>query len=104
MVFTFPEPITLAAGNFPVGTLGMSLPVTSRSNYIATEPIGVACFADVGTNLYLGHVHWASTTTVNLRAMLASGTYVSDFQLTGAGPFSWANGDIITGSFTYEAA
>lgn len=82
----------------------ISLPVTSVSDYTtAVSAIGSGIIEDAGTADWLGIPVWISTTTFTL---FTSNTSTDNriVRVTNAKPMSWANGDIISVTITYEAA
>jgi len=85
------------------GGITMSLPVTSTSTQYAYSAsllgIGAGCDVSPFTNYQLW-VLAASTTTVAFGYM-TSNRYQEIF---GTGPFTWTTNDVLTCSFTYEAA
>lgn len=84
-----------------------TLPVTAVSYAGSADvtPIGTArCFDTSATLVYNADIAWHTTTQAQLRFMLASGTYVSQFSNTGTAPTTWATGDEFGMHFTYEAA
>ena len=84
------------------GGCTMSLPKTSVSAQYdaAASLIGIGGMYDnAGTN-YFGWVSWKSTSTVGFGSLL-----VNRYQeIYAPSPFTWGTGDILTASFTYEAA
>lgn len=90
-----------------VGTsVQFTLPVTARASVynLDSHPLGNAMFLDTGVADYFGIVRPDTTTTAQILAFSAAGTYVSVTALGAAVPFAWANGDKISISGTYEAA
>ena len=100
--------IVHVAASFEVGSsttkgtiLAVNLPVTGHAdtqiNFIARATI-----AGVSTGLLYGLN--SSTTNIQLRAVLANGTYLTTGNITATVPATWATGDIINMSFTYQGA
>lgn len=89
------------------GDIIFTLPATAVS-YAGTAnvtPIGFARAYDVsGSLVYNGTINMVSTTTVSIRFMLASGTYVTQFVNTGAAPVTWGNTDEYGIYFIFEGA
>lgn len=89
------------------GSITLSLPVTARTTGLnpGMDTWGNVHFRDVSTGTgYTGVVVYATSTTVTLRALNASGTYLANQTTTNGIPFAWDTGDIVTASFSYEAA
>lgn len=74
----------------------LTLPVTSIS-YVGAQTLGSLSMLDNGTTYAAGWVRWLSTTSAQL--MPASGT-----GLTATAPWTWATGDQIAWSITWESA
>jgi hypothetical protein len=94
--------LTLAGGNVPSGSVSVSLPVTAISH--GTTPyfnIGQGSANDGGAVVYPLAPCLTSTTTAAVFAMDASAVYAF---VAATVPFTWANGDILMLSGTYEAA
>jgi hypothetical protein len=80
---------------FGTGTYSWSLPVNATTETLC---MGTAFMFDNGTSFRTGAVVYASATSINVGV---------DAGTTGIGatvPFTWANGDYITMSFSYKAA
>jgi hypothetical protein len=88
-----------------VGNDGLiSLPVTGRSNTIATA-IGTYIASDASAStVYPGFLTMQSTTTAKILLQNTSGTYASGTGTTSGAPFTWANGDSMLFNFVYAAA
>jgi hypothetical protein len=87
-----------------MGTGIVSLPVTASANYTVTKnDLGSAVMDDAGTN-YIGIVRLETTTTVRPIVGVANATYLSGAGLSSSVPMTWATGDILTWTITYEAA
>ena len=84
------------------GTVNVSLPVTAKS-FTVKHALGTAYLEDSGVAGYAGGVFWLSTTTIDIRAFNASGTYTVINPLTSTVPFTWGTNDHISFNFTYEA-
>lgn len=99
--------ITLVFGTMSAvsGDVGFTLPVTAVSVFAANlKPIGTAVFYDGTTNIDLGYVTLGSTTTANVRAIAAGGSYAGFAILSSTIPITWGNNSSISLNFTYEAA
>lgn len=91
--------------NFGTGILQFSLPVTAHASWVAPAFIGTAHFENTGVAPYGGWVSLASSTQFQFAAHDTAGdgliVYVSG---SGGIPFGFGNGDIVEGTFRYEAA
>lgn len=96
------------AASFAVGStttkgtnLLVSLPVTAKAerviNFVSNNTV-----AGSSLNTLLGINN--STTTIQLRVLNASATYLTHGQVTATVPATWATGDEINMAFTYEKA
>lgn len=94
------------AGAGVAGSVSFTLPVTAAfSGGLTTTMNGLVNLSDTGAAMYSGIMLFTNDTTVNIRVLLASGTYVSnDTVLSSTVPHTWANTDTITAMGTYEAA
>jgi len=63
-----------------------------------------ALMFDTGTAGYPGIVRWNSSTTIQVYAANASGTYLATGGTNATVPFTWASTDVISITGTYEAA
>lgn len=82
----------------------ISLPVTSismGSQYVPT--LGDATVVDGGV-VYRAIASWSTTTTLVVRGLLASGTYVQPQTMTSTSPFTWTTTDQIYVTIRYTAA
>jgi hypothetical protein len=92
----------LTAGStttFGTGTWIMSIPITATSN--GAQMIGSCYPQDTGVNAYAGVVGQNSTTTRTFISTGAAG--VAAANITNVFPFTWANGDLLRWSLTYES-
>lgn len=88
------------------GDVTFSLPVTSVSYSGSPNltPLGqVGLYDQSATRNFLGHIAWATTTTVKIVANAADVAYVYGFVLSAAAPYIWTTSDEINAQFTYEA-
>lgn len=93
---------TLGSGS-AVGTAPVfSLPVTSVSPPVTNMYIGVARLNTTGTSA--AWFTWGSTTSAGIVTADANSTFTRETSITAANPFTFASGDAIAGTFTYEAA
>jgi hypothetical protein len=92
--FTFGT--TSAVGTDPL----LALPATAVS-MSASTPIAQVVLNDSGGSTYQGMGIVASTTSLLIRVLVASGTYLTHGQITATVPFTWATGDqiLITGFY-----
>lgn len=83
-----------------------SLPVTARSTYDQNDPIGTAIMQDLNVVTYTGVTVIDSTTllAVYYNTIDTVNNYGYGAYLDKAVPFTFANGDLVRISFTYEAA
>lgn len=87
------------------GDIAIALPVSPHASIAANENwAGGATFRDSSGGRYHGIVHISSTDRVLVRAMNTSGTYGGETALGATVPFTWATGDTLAWSVTYEAA
>jgi len=91
---------TSAVGTTPT----FSLPVTAKSGYSAAESYGTAQILHTGNYINPAITVSASTTTVQVWALNASGTYATYAQITASVPFTWGAADAIYVYLQYEAA
>nr|BFE45983.1 hypothetical protein GCM10017547_38760 [Pseudarthrobacter oxydans] len=88
------------------GDLFFTLPVTSV-DYLQPNMVnlGMSTLFDASASaIYQGYVTASTTTTANIRALNAATTYLIHTTLSSTIPMTWATGDIIGLSLTYEAA
>lgn len=100
---TFHAVITVGS-TATIGTgITAALPVTAASaDQLRTLSVA---FVDTGSGSYTGSASFQpTTTTVDLWAVLATGTYAAATAVTSTGPFTWTTGDLICYGGTYEAA
>jgi len=85
------------------GTFIFSKPVTGIS-YANLMVLGDCYMLVAGVNNIMGYFFDSTTTTIRVLAGLANGTYTSVGVLNATTPATWASGDMLTGTFTYQAA
>lgn len=98
--------VVLGGGNAPSGAVSFTLPVTTVA-YAGTStipPLGLVSFNDSSAVVYQGVVGWVNTTTANVLVNTASGTYLTQNNVSATVPFAFGNGDEIVISGSYEAA
>ena len=92
--------ITFGSTSTFAGTPSVTFPYTP----VDTDQIhtaGLVYLYDVST----GNQNFATQTSVNtIRVLNAAGTYLSDSAVSSSVPFTWATGDYIVISMTYETA
>ena len=94
----FTANFTLGSG-FSTSTVAItSLPVTAK---LGSGGLTNVLFSDVGLNQYVGAANIYETTSLQGYAIGTSGAFVA---LSSTVPFTWAIGDVIRFSGTYEAA
>jgi hypothetical protein len=94
--------VTLGSTSSVSGRIGISLPVTATSDY--TDRLLNSCGLSAGGVSATGFVAMGSSTRVDLYALLASGTYVTNTNISSTIPGTWATGSSFAATFTYEAA
>lgn len=94
----FTASFTLGSGFSAASTPATSLPVTAK---IGTGGVATVLFNDAGSNTYVGAANTFGTTTLQGFILGSSGAFAAPSSTT---PFTWASGDTILFSGTYEAA
>lgn len=84
---------TLGSTSAITGLPVITLPFTAGTGIVAPQFQGL--FNDTGTSFYSVIASPASTTTVSLYSVLASGTYAAIATTSSTVPFTWVTGDII---------
>lgn len=94
--------VTLGSLSVVSGRIGISLPVTATSDNTdrAISPAGLIAGGVSAT----GFAALGATTRVDLYALLASGTYVTNTNISSSVPGTWTTGNTFSTVFTYEAA
>ncbi len=92
------------AGAGVSAAINISVPVVAHSDYNNADPVGQAQFLDTGITRYSGEVVLQSASALELRPLLASATYTTIAATSSTTPFTWASGDVVLCSGTYEAA
>lgn len=65
------------------------------------DPLGECILADAGVNAYLGKVVSLGTDTTRVRILpVYTGGQIYGSDLSASSPFTWANGDRVSGWFT----
>jgi hypothetical protein len=91
------------------GDVGFTAPVAGLSVYSsspASGNVGVVRLINVGTGAFFGNIAFGdgSNTVLKLNAQSTNATYAGDATLSSTIPFTWTNGSIFFGTFTYETA
>lgn len=82
----------------------VSLPVAASSTYTTLEnSIGTVTLRDATGNRYVGALVISGTNFL-IRYASVSGATIIHTAITATAPFTWANGDVLAFSATYEAA
>lgn len=99
--------LVLGSSSSVSGNITFSLPLT-RVTYGGSAfvtPVGNARFYDLSaTTAVEARVYSPTTTTGEIQALGASGTYVGAVAASSSVPFTWATSDEIGAEFQYEAA
>ena len=82
----------------------ITLPVTAAALTQTGNIQVMGMFNGFISGLHIGNFSLASTTTAILRTQAVSGSNVIQQQITSTVPATWASGNEIGGTFTYEAA
>ncbi len=102
--------ITFGTSSAIAGDATFTLPVTAATLTTGTDLdiIGMASMFDNGSNIFLGYLTLASTTSGSLRVNTAGGTYVAQSNLSGSVPYAATAGSAtnktISFQIIYEAA
>lgn len=96
---TFGSTTTMGTGEF-------TLPVTaSTDGYTAfLASLGLAHAFEDGGGSFHGFVRWVSSTTARPASYLDTGTLETTQAYSATAPFTWGTGDVLTMTFSYEAA
>lgn len=96
---------TVGSTSSIAGPVTFTLPVAASSSAVSSSQ-GVAQFTDASVpTTVAGVVRVASTTVADLVVMDGASAWLTHFGLTSSRPFaSWATGDLLLASLTYEAA
>lgn len=98
---------TMAGANIS-GSASFTIPVAAfsdASNSASKTPVGTAVYYDTNGGWIRGIAYLSSSTTVaTLTTESVSSTYPSLATVTATVPFTWASGDTINVSGSYEAA
>lgn len=89
------------------GNVAFTAPISYNSGYNVRTVIGNLSIEDAGTASYFGYVRINDSASSNLLQFGISnvgGTYASYTAMTSSVPMTWANGDQLMISATYEAA
>ena len=94
--------ITLGSTSSVSGRIGISLPVTATSDN--TDRAISVCGLIAGGVSSTGFTTIGASTRADLYALLASGTYVTNTNISSTIPGTWTTGNTFSTVFTYEAA
>lgn len=88
------------------GALTITIPITANSDLTGDNiPVGTATMLDTGTQGYFGYVILNSTTVMEVRPVGTGGSYATfATAVSSTIPHTWASGDQIIVSGSYEAA
>jgi len=92
-----------STSTFGTGQLTVSLPTAARATTYYRET-GAAVITDAGTATYWGAVLLPSATTMAVYSVYAGSSYASLSNVVATVPMTWASGDSLVASITYEAA
>lgn len=81
-----------------------SLPVNMASAYNDNDMIGIGTSLDVGSAAYITWARWGTSSTLDALIGSAGGTFVGQNNVTSTAPFTWATGDILQTTGSYEIA
>lgn len=81
-----------------------SLPVNLNSVYSDNDIIAYGSCLDVGIAAYFSWARFATASTLDVMVGAAGSTYLTQNNMTSTAPFTWATGDILNLSGTYEVA
>ena len=82
----------------------ISLPVTASSLTAPSTQLGGAYAEDAGITGYPLMMRLNSSTSINVLAFGAAGTYVNSTPVASNVPFTWGTNDLFRFTITYEAA
>lgn len=95
---------TFGAGSAIASGPSFTLPVAPSADYVAWgSPLGVAIANDGGFAYDCG-VEYIGSSTVRIQVFAASGSYTAAAAISSTVPFTWASGDTLSASGSYEAA
>jgi hypothetical protein len=98
--------LVFGASSVVSGTVNVDLPVSAAANGSTNIPMsvsGIAYDASAST-MYSLFGYQATSTSVSIRAMNGSGTYVYNALITSTVPFTWAVGDKLSFIVIYRKA
>lgn len=82
----------------------ISLPVTASSQTAGSTQLGGAYAEDAGVTGYALMIRLNNTTSVNVLAFGAGGTWLTTAPVSSTIPFTWGTNDLFRFTITYEAA
>jgi hypothetical protein len=96
--------LTWGSGTSASGDVSFTLPKTiSSNNYSNGQPIGTMTIRDASAGWYLGMARAGSTTVAIPILAVTSATYVTITGCSSTTPMTWAPGDMMMITGTYEA-
>jgi len=81
----------------------LDLPTGTIDNSASSTILGNINLVD-GSSIYPAAFSYGSTTAIGFGAQVAGGTYVTRTPVTNLVPFTWGNGDRISGTVAYSSA
>lgn len=92
------------AGAGVSGIPAFTVPATISSAMISNTEIPTfsVIFTDISVGGFPGWLSWESSTTFRLIALNTAGTYMVTAGTSSTVPFTWASGDVISVSLSYE--
>jgi hypothetical protein len=97
--------VSLGTTSSVTGSIQFSAPVPTAS-YVGADTVfhATGALIDAGIGYFIGFPRWRNSTTFEIGAIGAAGTYAGHSNTSATIPFTWGNGDIWTAAGTYEAA
>lgn len=92
--------------NLPTGAVTFSLPVTAAAYPGLSDrmPLGTAhCYDSSPVGYYSAYITLSSTTVVLIAPIATAAAFATATGLSGTVPFTWATGDEIHATFSYES-
>lgn len=96
--------VTFGSTTSFTGPLDISLPVNVKSAYIGVHPIGCANAYDISGSVSICQPVVISPSQIRIIATLTNGAWATNAEIGVNNPFTWATGDYLFLSLTYEAA
>lgn len=95
---------TSSMGTGPTFTLPVTAKDTNKGTATGVSPFGSIKIEDNTTTNMIGGLYFNSTTVAVPNVYSASGSYVTDAQISATVPMTWVSGDELRVIGTYEAA